>query len=248
MVRYLPAKARLALVKSVLGPSGAWWLRDRVEGHVDIRVGRGGAVRGRRSRAEVPGSRRATRTDGGDALEVDHVLAATGYRVGLDALGFLSDDAAGVAADASPGSPLLDALVRVVGPGPVLLAGSPPRATFGPLLRFVHGADFAARRIGAAVPAPAPGGRGLNLAHRVTRRAGGPAPPAAPTARTVATTNGSGSSAREPAPARPGRARAARRRPRLRARRYATARRRVEDLHREAAADDRLARGDRRGR
>ena len=38
MVRYLPAKARLALVKNVLGPSGAWWLRDRVEGHVDIHV------------------------------------------------------------------------------------------------------------------------------------------------------------------------------------------------------------------
>jgi hypothetical protein len=26
-------------VRFVLGPSGAWWLRDRVEGKLDIRTG-----------------------------------------------------------------------------------------------------------------------------------------------------------------------------------------------------------------
>ena len=35
---------------------------------------------------------------------------------------------------------------------PEIHSGLTAAATFGPLLRFVHGADFAARRIGAAVP------------------------------------------------------------------------------------------------
>src|SRR5260370_595552 len=34
LFRYLPAPARVKLVKRVLGPLGAWWLRDRAVGRV----------------------------------------------------------------------------------------------------------------------------------------------------------------------------------------------------------------------
>lgn len=151
LVRYLPARARLALVKSVLGPSGAWWLRDRVEGHVDIRAGV--TVH---SASALPGGggvrlALASRNGGGDALEVDHVLAATGYRVGLDALGFLSPELR-TSLRCVAGSPLLNASFESSVPG-LYFSGLTAAATFGPLLRFVHGSDFAARRIGAAVPA-----------------------------------------------------------------------------------------------
>jgi hypothetical protein len=150
MVRYLPAKARLALVKNVLGPSGAWWLRSRVEGHVDIRVDV--AVR---SAVALPGGgvrlATATRTNGADSIEVDHVLAATGYRVGLDSLGFLSDDVRASCRKVA-GAPLLGSSFESSVPG-LYFSGISAAPTFGPLMRFVHGADFAARRIGAAVPA-----------------------------------------------------------------------------------------------
>jgi lysine/ornithine N-monooxygenase len=150
MVRYLPARARLALVKSVLGPSGAWWLRNRVEGHVDIRAGVTVL-----SAAVLPSGgvrlNLGSQNGGGGLLEVDHVLAATGYRVGLDALGFLSDDLRR-SLRCVAGSPLLNASFESSVPG-LYFSGLTAAATFGPLLRFVHGSEFAARRIGAAVPA-----------------------------------------------------------------------------------------------
>jgi lysine/ornithine N-monooxygenase len=150
LVRFLPARARLALVKGVLGPSGAWWLRDRVDGKVDIRTG----VTVHSARAEPDGGARlalATRNGGGDTLEVDHVLAATGYRVGLDALGFLSPELT-TSLRTVAGSPLLNASFESSVPG-LYFSGLAAAATFGPLLRFVHGSGFAARRIGAGVSA-----------------------------------------------------------------------------------------------
>jgi hypothetical protein len=150
MVRHLPARVRLALVKSVLGPSGAWWLRDRVEGRVDIRSGV--TVHSATALPEDGGVRvsLASRNGGGDALEVDHVMAATGYRVGLDALPFISPELR-TSLTTVAGSPLLNASFESSVPG-LYFSGLTAAATFGPLLRFVHGSDFAARRIGAAVP------------------------------------------------------------------------------------------------
>lgn len=151
MVRYLPARARLALVKSVLGPSGAWWLRDRVEGRVDIRAGV--TVTSAVARADGGARLSLVARDGngnGGVLDVDHVMAATGYRVGLDALGFLAPELRS-SLRCVAGSPLLNASFESSVPG-LYFSGLTAAATFGPLLRFVHGAAFAATRIGAAVP------------------------------------------------------------------------------------------------
>ncbi|HEY3724782.1 MAG TPA: FAD-dependent oxidoreductase [Acidimicrobiia bacterium] len=153
LVRHLPARARLSLVKSVLGPSGAWWLRDRVDGRVAIRTG----VSVHTANA-LPGGAGvqlslAARHGGGDTLEVDHVLAATGYRVGLDALGFMGPELkTSLRLVSGSGSPLLDASFESSVPG-LYFSGLTAAATFGPLLRFVHGSEFAARRIGAGVSA-----------------------------------------------------------------------------------------------
>jgi hypothetical protein len=150
LVRHLPARARLALVKSVLGPSGAWWLRNRVEGRVAIRAGV--TVHSATALPADGGVRLslASRNGGGDALEVDHVMAATGYRVGLDALPFISPELR-TSLRKVAGSPLLNASFESSVPG-LYFSGLTAAATFGPLLRFVHGSGFAARRIGASVP------------------------------------------------------------------------------------------------
>ncbi len=144
----LPLHTRLQLVRSVLGPSGAWWLRDRVDGRVDVRTAN--RIRAATPRAGGPivlhlsdANRRA------EQLSVDHVIAATGYRVDVAALDFLalSRPARLVLAG---GSPRLTAGFESSLPG-LYFVGLASAATFGPLLRFVCGTEFAAPRVSAAV-------------------------------------------------------------------------------------------------
>ncbi|WEO99466.1 FAD-dependent oxidoreductase [Streptomyces sp. FXJ1.172] len=147
-VRPLPASARLLLFRRALGPSGGWWLRERVEGVVPVltscRVTHAEVTPEATVRLELTGRGRTS------ALTVDHVLAATGYRLDLDALPFLS-----------PG--LRQALVCVPGakapdltgtfessvPG-LYFTGSLAAPMFGPMMRFVAGTEFAAARIARA--------------------------------------------------------------------------------------------------
>jgi hypothetical protein len=82
-------------------------------------------------------------------VATDHVIAATGYRVDLQRLPFMGAD--------------LRDRIRTVGPMPALsphlessvpglyFAGLAAAGSFGPLMRFVYGTEFAARRITAHV-------------------------------------------------------------------------------------------------
>jgi cation diffusion facilitator CzcD-associated flavoprotein CzcO len=148
MVRHLPGRARHALVRSVLGPSGAWWLRERVEGRVDLMLGT--SIHAARPRPDG-GARLEllSREQGVRMLDVDRVIAATGYRVEIDRLDFLSPGLRG-ALRRTGGSPLLDASFESSVPG-LYFTGLTAAATFGPLLRFVFGTGFASGRIGTAI-------------------------------------------------------------------------------------------------
>ncbi|GAA2896451.1 FAD-dependent oxidoreductase [Streptomyces mexicanus] len=144
-VRRLPPAARLLLFRRALRPSGGWWLRDRVEGVVPVRtscrVVRAEAD-GSTVRLEVAGPGRTTQT-----LVVDHVLAATGYRLDLDAVPFL-DPEVRRALRVVPGSraPRLSAGFESSVPG-LYFVGSLSAPMFGPMMRFVAGTDFAAGRV-----------------------------------------------------------------------------------------------------
>jgi len=145
---HLPVRARLYLVATVLGPSGAWWLRERVEGcvpvHADHRLER--AVR----EGDQVTLTFATRTGESQTGAVDHVMAATGYRVSVDALDFLDArlrrDVARTAGTWPALGPSFDSSV----PG-LYFTGLAAAATFGPLMRFVCGTRFAARRVAVAM-------------------------------------------------------------------------------------------------
>ncbi len=67
---------------------GAWWLRPRVEGVVDILTGH--ALRS----AEPSGSGVRLKLDGPRQTdtEVDHVIAGTGFRIDMARLSFLSEE------------------------------------------------------------------------------------------------------------------------------------------------------------
>jgi FAD-dependent urate hydroxylase len=152
---HLPQRPRIQAVRTVLGPAGAWWLKDRVLGHVPVLLGHsvlGADARGDRVRLLVDQA-----GNGRKELLTDHVIAATGYRVDLRALPFLG--------------PQLQPRLRRVGQSPLLsrdfeasveglyFVGLAAANHFGPVMRFVYGADFAARRVTRHLAASACNGR-----------------------------------------------------------------------------------------
>jgi thioredoxin reductase len=159
--RHLPAGLRLAAVKHVLGPFGAWWLHERFSPKIDVRLGRrivGTQIRGDQVELTLGGSG-AT-----DQLVVDHVIAATGYRVQVGSLDFLNPTLQRAVATVR-GYPVLSANFEssVRGLYFIGLAGA---GAFGPMLRFVYGSRFAGQRVAAGV-APRGGKRPGALPKRV---------------------------------------------------------------------------------
>ncbi|MFI1162115.1 FAD-dependent oxidoreductase [Streptomyces sp. NPDC020801] len=141
--RYLPARTRHYLVRRVLGPLGAWWLRDRFEGTVPVhevsRIVSAGTTDGRPALT--------VRTLGGSTRELtgDHVIAATGYRVDMAAMGFLGHELrTGLAV--SRGAPKLRAGYVSSIPG-LYFTGLSAAASYGPVMRFVCGTEFASPRL-----------------------------------------------------------------------------------------------------
>jgi hypothetical protein len=147
--RHLPTSLRIRLLHTVLGPSGAWWLRERVDGRFPV-------LSGRTVRSAVPenGEVRLELADpGGETglLRADHLLLATGYRVDVDRLGLL-EPTLRQAVRTFRGAPQLSAGLESSVPG-LYFTGLAAAPTFGPVLRFVCGTGFAARQVAAAVTA-----------------------------------------------------------------------------------------------
>ncbi|MGW3664817.1 NAD(P)/FAD-dependent oxidoreductase [Streptomyces sp. NPDC005141] len=153
-VRRLPAAARMQLFRGALGPSGGWWLRERVEGVVPVHT-ECCVERARRSGAEVH-LRLGGRGSGPADRVVDHVLAATGYRLDVDALPFLMPSVRR-AVGGVPGSqaPRLSGAFESSVAG-LYFTGSLAAPMFGPMLRFMAGTEFAARRIAGRLVRQAP--------------------------------------------------------------------------------------------
>jgi len=149
LVAYLPPHVRLFLMRTVLGPSGAWWLRNRFGSRVnvalettieDARLSNGKISLGLRTMSGTKST-----------LVVDHVIAATGYRVDVGALRFLDPavrrDLVRIKGTSAP--QLSHAFESSV-PG-LYFTGLSAAPTFGPLMRFVCGTDFTARTIRRAL-------------------------------------------------------------------------------------------------
>ncbi|MER5790025.1 FAD-dependent oxidoreductase [Streptomyces sp. NPDC001980] len=141
--RYLPAQTRHYLVRRVLGPLGAWWLRDRFEGKVQVREV--AAVTGADTSGGAPVLTVRTHDGGIDRLTADHVIAATGYRVDTAAMDFLGAELRTRVA-VTRGAPRLGAGYVSSVPG-LYFTGLPAAASYGPVMRFVCGTAFASPRL-----------------------------------------------------------------------------------------------------
>jgi len=95
------------------------------------------------------------------------VIAATGYRVDLNRLSFLSAETR-QRIQLTGGSPALSANFESSVPG-LYFVGLPAAHTFGPFLRFACGAGFAARRLVKHLGRRSP--RGVSVPTFSTQRA-----------------------------------------------------------------------------
>lgn len=162
--RRLPAATRARVSASALGPAGAWWVRDRVESRVEVLLGHEVAT------ASLTSGRVRLATVGAAGgrpdFETDHVIAATGFRATSARLGLLTPDVRGGLAVNAADEPCVSTEFESSYPG-LFLAGLVTAASFGPAMRFVHGASFTAGRlvggvrrslrrgpVNSAVPAP----------------------------------------------------------------------------------------------
>ncbi|MFI0240882.1 FAD-dependent oxidoreductase [Streptomyces sp. NPDC016845] len=141
--RRLPPPVRHFLTRRVLGPLGAWWLRERFEGKVAVRDV--AAVEGATVAGGAPVLTVRTHDGRREDLFADHVIAATGYRVDLAALPFLGDGLRARIA-VSRGSPRLGAGYVSSVPG-LYFTGLLSGSSYGPLMRFVCGTAFASPRL-----------------------------------------------------------------------------------------------------
>lgn len=145
---YLPEGFRLEAVRRVLGPAGGWFSKDKVIGRVSLLLGH--AVQ--ESRIQDGRVFLKLASEGGGPLReisADHVIAATGYKVDLDRLKFLSADIRSKL-KAVNGSPALSSTFESSVPG-LYFVGVAAANSFGPVMRFAFGAGFAARTVTRAV-------------------------------------------------------------------------------------------------
>ncbi|ATL29742.1 FAD-dependent oxidoreductase [Streptomyces formicae] len=141
--RHLPPSARHFLVRRILGPLGAWWLRDRYDGTVQTREVR--RIRAAQVRDGQPVLTVETHAGRVEDLAADHVVAATGYRVDIEAMDFLGHGLRARLA-VSRGTPRLGAGYASSIPG-LYFTGMLGGSSYGPVMRFVCGTEFASPRL-----------------------------------------------------------------------------------------------------
>jgi hypothetical protein len=143
--RRLPQGVRATKARTVLGPLGAWWLRPRVEGIIEILERthvRGAEPSGSGVRLLLDGPNRST-------LEVDHVIAGTGFHVDMARLGCLPEELRTRIATFS-GYPVLSRAGESSVPG-LYFVGAPAAFALGPSMRFIAGTHNVASQLARSV-------------------------------------------------------------------------------------------------
>jgi pyruvate/2-oxoglutarate dehydrogenase complex dihydrolipoamide dehydrogenase (E3) component len=133
---------RTRIMRNSWGPSGAWWLQNRVVGKIDLCLGtevKGAAVDGSKVILQVESD------EGTLDYATDHVIAATGFRTDIRRHGFLSDDIKSRLV-LDDGAPELTSNFETNIPG-FYVIGPASAHSFGPVMRFIYGAKHAAPKL-----------------------------------------------------------------------------------------------------
>jgi thioredoxin reductase len=144
---YLPESLRLKIVRRALGPSGGWFIRDKVIGKMPLHLG----CTPQQAKVQNGKVHLTLRAEDGSTRELvtGHVIAATGYKTDLDRLKFLSPEIRAKVKSLN-GAPVLSSNFESSVPG-LYFAGVCAANSFGPVMRFAFGAGFAAKTLTRAL-------------------------------------------------------------------------------------------------
>jgi cation diffusion facilitator CzcD-associated flavoprotein CzcO len=143
VAHFIPTHRRVRFFGGYLGPESPWWIKDRVLGRVPINLQQEVVD------AEVTsnGVRLAMRISDNTLrnVEVDYAIAGTGYEFDVARVNFLGDT---LKRDIcrTDRAPILNLNFESSVPG-LHFVGPLSSMSFGPLVRFVAGADFTVRRL-----------------------------------------------------------------------------------------------------
>jgi len=144
---YLPEGLRLYIVGKALGPSGGWFIRDKVIGKLPLHLGctpQSAEVQNGKVHLNVRAA------DGSQSeIVTEHVIAATGYKVDMERLKFLNPEIRSKIKTLNK-APVLSSNFESSVPG-LYFGGVAAANSFGPVMRFAFGAGFAARTITGGV-------------------------------------------------------------------------------------------------
>jgi hypothetical protein len=143
--RVLPPALRAFKARTTFGPAGAWWLRHRVEGVIDVLLGH------RLTAAEPHGSGVRLHLDGPgpSSIEADHVIAGTGFRIDVARLSFLSEEIVTGLVKRS-NSPAVNRAGESSIPG-LYFAGAHAAVSLGPGQRFIAGTHHLSAQLAGSV-------------------------------------------------------------------------------------------------
>lgn len=136
---FAPSK-RHRFVANSYGPSGAWWLRSRVEGSIEV------CFESRVEAAAITNNRvsiQVTSPSGSREFTADHVIAATGFQVDIDRLKYLDPSLLREIKRERDGIPVLNSSFETSLPN-LFIVGVASSPVFGPIMRFMFGAKHAA--------------------------------------------------------------------------------------------------------
>jgi cation diffusion facilitator CzcD-associated flavoprotein CzcO len=143
LLHAMPAAIRHHILDSILGPSGGYFIKDKVIGKVDVKYATelvAAGPSGSRVAVQLKSHGAATAT-----LQADHVISATGYALNMHRLRFLSPGIAGGLRTAH-GGPILSRNFESSVPG-LHFIGVASAPSFGPVMRFVAGVSHPSFRL-----------------------------------------------------------------------------------------------------
>jgi len=138
LVSMVPLQLRDKIRTRAVRAAGSRWLPERLK---DVKITTSRAV----SQAKAVGDEVVLKLDDGSERHVDHILLGTGYRVDLSRYAFLPPELT-AEIEQFDGYPRLASGFRCSVPG-LRFIGATAARSFGPLLYFVAGTEFASREL-----------------------------------------------------------------------------------------------------
>jgi FAD-dependent urate hydroxylase len=144
-VKFFPRSVQDGFRRRALRPAGSRWLIDRFR---NIRVTTSSSVES----AKAAGDKLQLRLNDGSTREVDHTVLGTGYQVDITRYPFLPAELS-QKVERVNGFPKIGVGFESSVPG-LHFMGAPSSWRYGPLMFFVCGTDFAARRLALHLASP----------------------------------------------------------------------------------------------